>query len=93
MKFRILEFMRKKYNIMDNENFYLNITKEENRFLYNRERLEMIRKFTVYFHHCRPVHSDEFHILAEMSMDAAVEADAVEAGYHKEYLQGHLYGQ
>ena len=34
----VIELMRKKYSIMDNENFYLNITKEEKRFLYNRER-------------------------------------------------------
>ena len=51
----IIELMHKKYSIMDNENFYLNITKEEKRFLYNRERLGMIHWFTVYYHHCRRV--------------------------------------
>ena len=94
MKFRILEFMarafntarevhvielmRKKYSIKDNENFYLNITKDVKMFLYNMERLEMIREFTVFFSHCRPLNSDEFRIMAKITRDAADEADGDE---------------
>ena len=62
-------------------------TKEKKMCLYNREMWNMIRKFAVYYHHCRRIHSNEFHVLAEMTMDAAVETDEEGAKIIKEIFR------
>ena len=56
----------------------MNITNDRKMFLYIRERLEMIHTFAVYFPRCRPIHSDEFHVMAKMMRDTAVDVDGDE---------------